>query len=301
MITSTCSSCFGKQIFQVFLLCVIVCLPPLVTIAQEDSLDVSHARWSTKKITRGVKWKHYWFNHLFSSNQNIDILEIRPVRKLRFAIAFEKKELKPTSDFGNKAGAVAAINGNFFDVKNGGSVDFLKVNNELISEDVLLPNGERARHQRAAIAIHDRRLTILTWDGSQDWEKQLPEETVMCTGPLLVWKNMPVEQDTSAFSRLRNPRSALAITKDGHVFLITVDGRNEKAAGMTLPELRSFLQWMHAEDAINFDGGGSTSLWIQGQPQNGIVNYPSDKKSWDHTGERRVANALLVMKKTHHH
>jgi len=42
-------------------------------------------------------------------------------------------------------------------------------------------------------------------------------------------------------------------------------------------------------DAINLDGGGSTTMWIH---QKGIVNFPSDK-----TGERPVSNALLIIKK----
>jgi exopolysaccharide biosynthesis protein len=78
---------------------------------------------------------------------------------------------------------------------------------------------------------------------------------------------------------------------------ITIDGRDDNAAGMNLFELRNFLRWMKACDAINLDGGGSTTLWIYNQPDNGVVNYPSDNKVWDHLGERKVANVLLVKRR----
>ena len=43
---------------------------------------------------------------------------------------------------------------------------------------------------------------------------------------------------------------------------------------------------LNCKDAINFDGGGSTTMYIQNQPENGVVNYPSDNKIFDHAGER---------------
>lgn len=281
--------------FAILLIPLFFALP---AACQQDSFTVKQARWQTKKIARGIKWKHYWFNELYGSHQNIDILEIKPRRKIFFGIGYEKKELIPTSDFGERTHALAAINGNFFDTKNGGSVDFLKVEGEVVSED-RLENGQRAHHQRAAIAIHDRSIAILQWDGSADWEQHLPQKTVMSTGPLLLVAGKEETLDTAAFNRLRHPRSAVAITGKGRILLITVDGRNERAAGMSLFELSHFLRWMEASDAINLDGGGSTTLWIEGQPADGVVNYPSDKKTWDHTGERKVANALLVLKKSH--
>jgi exopolysaccharide biosynthesis protein len=73
-----------------------------------------------------------------------------------------------------------------------------------------------------------------------------------------------------------------------------VDGRNEQSAGMTLPELANIIKWLKAQDGINLDGGGSTTLWISNQPDNGVVNYPTDNKKWDHAGERKVANVVIV-------
>jgi hypothetical protein len=95
--------------------------------SQQDSIVFSTAQWQTKTIAPGVVWKQYHFNKdLFNSNQNINIVEIKLKKKRAIALAYEAKTLKPTSEFGRSTGAIAAVNGNFFDVKHGGSVDYIK-------------------------------------------------------------------------------------------------------------------------------------------------------------------------------
>ncbi len=56
---------------------------------------------------------------------------------------------------------------------------------------------------------------------------------------------------------------------------------------MNLYELQVFLYNLGCSDAINLDGGGSTTIWTK---EKGVVNTPSDKK-----GERPVANALIIL------
>jgi exopolysaccharide biosynthesis protein len=45
---------------------------------------------------------------------------------------------------------------------------------------------------------------------------------------------------------------------------------------------------------MNLDGGGSTTMYIKKQSDNGVVNYPSDNKQFDHYGERKVANIIYI-------
>ncbi|RYF22864.1 MAG: phosphodiester glycosidase family protein, partial [Flavobacteriales bacterium] len=94
---------------------------------------------------------------------------------------------------------------------------------------------------------------------------------------------------------VRHPRTAVAVTKDGKLLLITVDGRNPMAKGMSAKELTQFLKrYFNPKAAMNIDGGGSTMMWIKGQVPNGIVNYPTDNKKFDHYGQRMVETVLFI-------
>ena len=94
------------------------------------------------------------------------------------------------------------------------------------------------------------------------------------------------EKSSKAFVETRHPRTAVAKLKDGKFLMVTVDGRQPGVSvGMSLPELAEMLLEFGAADAMNLDGGGSTTMFIGGK----IVNQPSDKE-----GERKVSDAILV-------
>ncbi|MES2446977.1 MAG: phosphodiester glycosidase family protein [Bacteroidota bacterium] len=265
-----------------------------------DSVTVVTAKWQKQKIAAKTKLITYHFNekNLFAVNQHIAYIEVnRKGNAPFFALGADEKVLKTTETFGKELNAVAAINGTFFDIKNGGSVDYIKVNGNVVNENKLDKNGNRARHQQAAVVIENGKLNIKKWDGSKNWEQNLTEKDVMNSGPLLIYNQQVEELDTTAFTKLRHPRSAVGIKADGKVILLTVDGRQENSAGMSLPELTKLMKWLGCVSAINLDGGGSTTLWVSSAPENGVVNYPSDNKKWDHQGTRKVANVILLKKK----
>jgi exopolysaccharide biosynthesis protein len=265
--------------------------------AQNDSVTLVTTKWDQQKICKGVVWKHYLFKgNLFNSNQSVNILEITKPKKLFFKIGYEVKDLKITSEFGKQAHAIAALNGTFFDIKNGGSVDFIKVNGNVVSPNEMKDN-KRSVHQKAALVFTNGKLKIAKWNGNESWESEFSEGDVMESGPLLIFDHHSELIDSSSFSITRHPRTAVVTTDANHVLLITVDGRNENAAGMSLFELSKLMLWLKANDGLNLDGGGSSTLWIYNQPDNGVVNYPCDNKLWDHAGERKVANVLLVGRK----
>ena len=88
------------------------------------------------------------------------------------------------------------------------------------------------------------------------------------------------------FSTTRHPRTAIAKLKDGKILFAAVDGRQPNhSVGMSLGELANLLLEFGAVDAINLDGGGSTTMVVE----NKVVNKPSDQN-----GERAVSDALLV-------
>jgi exopolysaccharide biosynthesis protein len=288
-------------------------------LAQQDSLVFVNAHWQVKKIAPGIRLRQCWFDHsLFGSSQNISVLEIKLNKKNRIDVEADPKILKPTSLFGMEHDALAAVNGTFFDMKNGGAEDYIRLDGKTLNETRLNKNNLRSFHQKSAVVTNGKKVSIQKWDGSPDWENKLPGEDIMVTGPLLVQDRLRTPLDTSSFYTMRHPRSAIAL-RGKRVLLVTVDGRNTKAAGMTLAELANILEWLQADAGVNLDGGGSTTLWINHFPDGGVINYPSDNKrmeksalykpgtdldnlaadeqKWDHSGERPVANVIVVNRK----
>lgn len=265
-----------------------------------DSVTFLKTKWLKTRVAKQVKlFKHHFNNkNLFAANENISFIEVKNTgRKAVFAIDAEEKELITTSNFGLRDTAIAAINGNFFDVKNGGSVDFVRLNGKIINENRLEKNNQRARHQQAAVVIEHGKISIKKWDQTNDWETKLTEQNIMLNGPLLFLNGIKEDLDTTDFNRLRHPRTCLGIKPNGSVILLAIDGRNDNSAGASLPELTKIMSWLGCTSAINFDGGGSTTLWINGFADQGVINYPTDNKKWDHEGQRKVANVILVKKK----
>lgn len=283
-----------KQILLIFS----ALLLSVTVAAQTDSAVFVNAKWETKKMKGGLLWKHYQFkdNSLFKSNQNINILEINPNRKFKLALGYAAKKLKTVNDFASEYNATAAINGGFFDIKNGGSVDLIKVDGIGIAPNQLTANGGRVEHQQGALVFNDGVLTIAKWDSTKDWESRLKGD-VMVAGPVLAFDHHYNLVDTnSSFVKTRHPRTGVAVTKN-RILLVTIDGRNDNAAGMGLTEMTKIIKWLKAKDGINLDGGGSTTMWVKGQTENNVVNYPTDNKRWDHEGARKVANVVLVQKR----
>lgn len=95
-----------------------------------------------------------------------------------------------------------------------------------------------------------------------------------------------ISGDVPSHTAERHPRTAVGYSEDyTKLYLVTVDGRQESSIGITLAELADYMLTFNIYEAINLDGGGSTTMVAN----NEVVNSPSDV-----TGERNVANALLV-------
>lgn len=260
-----------------------------------DSLSIVNSNWRKERIAKGVKLysKHFSDKSLFKSNQYITYLEIKRGAGV-FDIAADPKVLKKTSEFANENDAIAAINGNFFDIKNGGAVDYTKKDGKVININRNSSGYGLAFHQKAAVVIHNGKPDIIKWDGFVNWEENLKEEHVMLNGPLLILDHKTEKLDSGSFNLTRHPRTAFGITKRGRAIMLVVDGRNINSNGLSNFELAKVMRWLKCRSAINFDGGGSTTLWVKGK---GVMNHPADNAKWDHAGERRVANILFLRKK----
>jgi len=127
--------------------------------------------------------------------------------------------------------------------------------------------------------------------------------------PLTLWNEMPhilgstpllmkdgqviasLCEKMSAFYAQRHPRTAVGMHEDGDLLFITVDGRQKQAQGFTMLELAAYMQQLGATDALNLDGGGSTTMVIGDE----VVNEPSGHSFDIGRYERSVANVLLLV------
>lgn len=152
------------------------------------------------------------------------------------------------------------INGGFFDMSNG------KTASNLIDEGVT--KGKTCSNFGLIVDSNDIRFGDIA-----------EAEADFIGGTPALIKNGKIDIDQSygdAFNNCRHPRSAIGDNKDSF-FLVTIDGRQKDAPGMTLPELAQFMLSIGCANAINLDGGGSTRLLHKGD----AINSPTENRAVD--------------------
>lgn len=257
-----------------------------------DSVTLVTANWNIVSMGKGILCRTAEFDSLYGVPQHIAILEIKPEQH-RFDIQIHSPK-EETSKVAQRSGAVAAINGSYFNVKEGNSICYLLKDGVVVDTT---DNGVLHSVTNGAVRISKGKLDIIPWNKSDEKSCKLKDGSLLASGPLMLrdGKECDLSACNQRFVNTKHPRSAVAITKDGAIFLIAVAGRFEgKAEGINIPELAHLLRVMGAEKALNLDGGGSSTLWSASAPDNGIVNKLTDNKLYDNKGERKVANSLCV-------
>ena len=126
-----------------------------------------------------------------------------------------------------------------------------------------------------------------------------PSGDLMQAGPLLVRDGRAIGGDEEGFSAAaeqfdsditagRHPRTALG-HDDERLIALACDGRADDEAGLTLDELAATMAALGAREAINLDGGGSTSLVCGGR----LRNQPREAHEVPVPGGRAIATALV--------
>lgn len=278
-------------------------ISPITTLCAQvdysnDSMRVVNAEWSTDTL-EGFYLRRYHFGEgaLFCSAQNFCLIEIPPRSHRRLAFAADTM-LTEVSVFAERAEAYAAVNGSYFDMQFGNPVCYLRIGGQELGENTpsSTDSVHRKYYQYATISLHDGRAKLLVPDSSRIWESQQSDSNLMTAGPMLLLGGQPVPQrEDLKFVSQRHNRTALGVRADGTTLLLVADGRfKHRAEGLSLPELIMVMRWLGCTDAINLDGGGSTTMYVRSHPDR-VVNHPSDNRRYDHTGQRPVSNAILVL------
>lgn len=257
--------------------------------------------WKDSVLSDGITWRHVHTrdSSLFMSRQNIHILIIKKSQtQYKFDIGRTSPESGTlTSDLAAKENAMAAVNASFFNVKTGQSVNWIKEYG-ITTDTSVLNNNKYGAHQEGIFAFNNDNVSILRRDTTigKNWERTIHFSNTIESGPLLILNGQKQTLKNNAFNSNRHPRTCACITNE-EILLLTADGRTNDAYGLSLFELTDILEALGCKDAINFDGGGSTTMYIKGAASSGVVNMPCDNKLFDHLGERKVSNALLIIEK----
>lgn len=261
-----------------------------------DSISFADAHWQVDSLD-GLYLKRCHWPHpgLMGAAQHICLVEIPPQSKRQLAFAHSSQP-QPVSAFALQTEAAVAINGSFFDMDKGHPICYLRIAGTPMGENTpsATDSVRRKYYQHAVLTLHDGRPHLTIPDSNRRWEENLTDADVMTAGPMLIWQGQRVPQrDDRTFVTHRHNRTALGLRPDGTVILLVADGRfRQQAEGFSLTDLERVMQWLGCDEAINLDGGGSTTLYVA--EKGGVVNYPSDNNQYDHHGERPVSNAIIV-------
>jgi len=261
--------------------------------------------WMVDSLAPGLTRFSHHFEDLFDGPQYVNVLtldlESSDVEAAIEAAERMGRESMRASEFGEAMGAVAVVNGGFM---HGGAES---VNSGLVKVDgdVLPFLREELEELRfvgsSAFGIDAGGRWHFRARGGERWDDEWTEvEHALAGGhalirdgaltPTIENENFRSDVEISHSAR-RHPRTAVCLTSDSTAVLTTVDGRNDEAAGLSLKELSHLLLAFGCRDAINLDGGGSTTMWTA---KDGVVNHPSDNERFDSGGERLLKTAVVL-------
>lgn len=283
--------------------------------AQATLLD--DAIWFEREVADGIVWRYYHFDNLFGGKQSVSYMEV-DLNNPNVDVKFNYREAYVGSlPFGDPSfprartsilaneipGAKVAINGTYFNTNSydpanpsapwGGGNTYLKVDGNVI---VTNDGSNVNRYMQGLLFNNTGDLTISRKDGP--WNNAHPSwQNMMISGPVLLEDGV-IETYTpdNTHANARHPRTAVGLIEaTDTLILLTVDGRTDRALGMSCTELAQVMLALGCDQAMNLDGGGSTTLWAAIEPNNGVVNYPSDNNAYDRGGERGAANIVAVI------
>lgn len=231
-----------------------------------------------------------WQTASEGGGQSVSIVRYNPRRMQTDIVSVPGEAADSVGALCSRYGAVAGINGSYFNVRALTPMTFVKDEGVVVGET----SPSEQYRTNGIVALSGKKIAVARIDSTAVFDAW-PE--AMASGPILIDEGEPfnysgdIPQPDTFFER-RHPRSVVGQDGRGNVWLIVVDGRVPgDAEGMTVSELTSLCIRLGLTDALNLDGGGSSTLWTRGA---GVINHPCDNHRFDHEGQRKVPNALIV-------
>lgn len=186
-----------------------------------------------------------------------------------------------TSEIAESAGAILAINGDYYGAQESGYV----IRNGVLYRDTVREG------QQDLVIYEDGTFGIIS-EEDVTAEELLANNAkeVLSFGPALVADGevAVTEEDEVGKAMASNPRTAIGIIDELHYVFVVSDGRTEESEGLSLLEMAEFMKGLGVTTAYNLDGGGSSTLYFNGE----IINQPTtDGKS---IRERSVSDIVYI-------
>jgi exopolysaccharide biosynthesis protein len=279
-----------KSIYRVYILLILL---GSVGNLLGQTANFNRIKWKSEKIAPGLIWKssHSFINDTIP--QNINILKVN-LHKRALSLSYNPKTNAKVSTQVAEIDAIAAVNAGFFNIKDGGSVSYIKTGGLVVDKDTAKKWIRNSNLNSSVMIDKNGRVFIEPVKMNNWYDSHQEYRDVLVTGPLLITGKKKIQLPSTPLVVNKHPRTAIGKKGNHKILLVTLDGRTDQARGMTLTELTDLMLSLHCKDAVNLDGGGSTTMWISGKPFNGVVNMPCDNKKFDHEGERNVSDILII-------
>lgn len=186
-----------------------------------------------------------------------------------------------TSEMAENAGAILAVNGDYYGAQETGYV---------LRNGVLYRDSAESG-QEDLVIYEDGSFQIITED-EVSAEELLADgaKEILSFGPALITDGSiaVTEQDEVGKAMASNPRTAIGIIDDLHYVFVVSDGRTEESEGLSLLELAEFMDTLGVTTAYNLDGGGSSTMYFNGE----VINQPTT--DGNRIQERRVSDIVYI-------
>ncbi len=270
-----------------------------------DSVKLINAPRQELKLPKGVEGYTLLRAEILNSHQTVSVIKYSP-KRLQTSIV-QPEKLTRLSASAKAHGADFGVNAGYWDVRVDKPSTFLVLDGKQIA---VTADFEKERVD-GLVCVGKKKVVLDYCKAGEEKAYVKKFKNILGAGPVLIDEGKSIDHDAytkgmvdnaggkpvGAFYTYtqRHPRTAIGTDKKGNVYLVVVDGRSEgNAEGVTITELTKICAWLGMRDAINLDGGGSSTMWTA---EEGIVSYPCRNKKFDHGGERRVSSIIAVKKK----
>ena len=195
--------------------------------------------------------------------------------------AYGKNITQTTSEIARENKAILAVNGDYYGAQERGYV---------LRNGILYRESSSKKQEDLVIWVDGSFSVITEKEISASELLENGASQILSFGPALICDGLVsvTTGDEVGKAKADNPRTAIGIVEPLHYLFVVSDGRTEESEGLSLFELAEFMQSFGVTTAYNLDGGGSSTLYFNGQ----VINHPTT--SGKTIKERKVSDIVYI-------